>query len=138
MKILLAYGTRPEWIKLAPLVREFEKRGVDYKLLFTGQQKDIGAFEYYWKLEIPNGKNRLDSIIQGTMNFLSDVKKFYGITHVLVQGDTTSGIGIALSAFNNGLKVIHLEAGLRTYDRENPYPEEVNRRIISQIADIHL
>jgi UDP-N-acetylglucosamine 2-epimerase (non-hydrolysing) len=56
----------------------------------------------------------------------------------MVQGDTTSALAVALSAFHHGIKIIHLEAGLRTYDKNNPYPEEINRRLISQIADIHL
>jgi UDP-N-acetylglucosamine 2-epimerase (non-hydrolysing) len=56
----------------------------------------------------------------------------------MVQGDTTTAMAVALSAFHHGIKVIHLEAGLRTYNKQNPYPEETNRRIISQIADIHL
>jgi UDP-N-acetylglucosamine 2-epimerase len=63
---------------------------------------------------------------------------FDGITYVLVQGDTTSVVGLALSALHRKIKVIHLEAGLRTYDTENPYPEENNRRIVSTIASIHL
>ena len=56
----------------------------------------------------------------------------------MVQGDTTSALAVALSAFHHGIKAIHLEAGLRTYDNKNPYPEEINRRLIAQIADIHL
>jgi UDP-N-acetylglucosamine 2-epimerase len=63
---------------------------------------------------------------------------FDGITYVLVQGDTTSVVGLALSALHRKIKVIHLEAGLRTYDTENPFPEENNRRIVSTIASIHL
>ena len=70
------------------------------------------------------------------MNVLTNLDD--NIKYVLVQGDTTSALALALSAFHHGIKVIHLEAGLRTYDRENPYPEEINRRIISQIADINL
>lgn len=63
---------------------------------------------------------------------------FEGIDYILVQGDTSSVLGLALSAFHRKIKVIHLEAGLRTYDKQNPYPEETNRRIVSAIADIHL
>jgi UDP-N-acetylglucosamine 2-epimerase len=63
---------------------------------------------------------------------------FDGITHVLVQGDTTSVVGLSLAALHRKIKVIHLEAGLRTYDTENPFPEENNRRIVSTIATIHL
>lgn len=82
------------------------------------------------------GLNRLDNIMQNCMN-LSD-KIFENISYVLVQGDTTSVIGLALSALHRKIKLIHLEAGLRTYDCENPYPEENNRKIVSTIATIHL
>lgn len=148
--ILLCYGTRPEWIKIKPLIDEFKINDIEYKILFTGQQVDIAKFERDWTVEIENGMNRLDSIVKSIMDnslseFIKYVEVLYGsgtcktkLTHILVQGDTTSALALALSAFHHGLKVIHLEAGLRTYDRENPYPEEINRRIISQIADIHL
>lgn len=131
--LLLTYGTRPEYIKIKPLIDIFNRNKFPYKVLFTGQHVDLAQFEYDYRLNIINGKNRLDSIIQSTMNNLPS-----DISHVLVQGDTTSVVAVALSAFNNAIKVIHLEAGLRTYDRNNPYPEEINRRIVSQIADIHL
>ena len=61
-----------------------------------------------------------------------------GFDSVLVQGDTTSVFGIALGAFHRGLKIVHLEAGLRTYNKDNPYPEEFNRRAVSCMADVHL
>jgi UDP-N-acetylglucosamine 2-epimerase len=80
--------------------------------------------------------NRLDSVIGNLMNLPDEI--FDGITYVLVQGDTTSVVGLALSALHRKIKVIHLEAGLRTYDTENPFPEENNRRIVSTIASIHL
>jgi UDP-N-acetylglucosamine 2-epimerase (non-hydrolysing) len=146
--ILLCYGTRPEWIKIKPLIEKFKKNDVEYRIIFTGQQKDIGQFEYDWIFEINDGVNRLDSIIGSIMNQAWEIFRFFYKyntetgkfidAYVLVQGDTTSAIALALSAFHNGIKIIHLEAGLRTYDRENPYPEELNRRIISQIAEIHL
>jgi UDP-N-acetylglucosamine 2-epimerase len=80
--------------------------------------------------------NRLDNIVQNCMNIPE--KYFEGITYILVQGDTTSVMGLSLSALHRKIKVIHLEAGLRSYDNENPYPEENNRKIVSSIADIHL
>jgi len=108
--------------------------GLPFKVLFTGQHQDIGKFYYDYNINIVDGHNRLDSIIQSTMNLYV----WDDITHVLVQGDTTSVLSVALAAFNRKIKVIHLEAGLRTYDNENPYPEEQNRRMVSQITDIHL
>lgn len=130
--ILLSYGTRPEYIKIKPLFRDLK----EYRVLFTGQHKNIvdtSKVDYF--LEIKEGGNRLDSIVQSCLN---NDHIFKDITHVLVQGDTTSALAIALSAFHRQIKVIHLEAGLRTWDKENPYPEETNRQIISSISDIHL
>ena len=135
--ILLTYGTRPEFIKIKPLIDEMEKEKIPFRILFTGQHKTIsnGRFDYYLT-GLDYGTNRLDSIIMNCMNipdeFLKDIK------YILVQGDTTSVTGLALSALHRQIPVIHLEAGLRTYDTENPYPEENNRRIVSTIAKIHL
>ncbi len=137
LMILICYGTRPEFIKVKPII-EAIKGIIPFKSLFTGQHKHIIPSEYKpdYSLEIPEGENRLDSILMSGMNIKQDI--FKGITHVLIQGDTTSVLSIALSSFHRGLKVIHLEAGLRTYDFENPFPEEANRQLVSRITDIHL
>lgn len=135
MNILIAYGTRPEFLKIKPLIDKM-KGIISFKTVFTGQHKDI-IDKYYipdYKLNIIDNINRLDSVLSSCLN--NDI--FNEITHVLVQGDTTSALGIAMSAFNRKIKIIHLEAGLRTYDLENPYPEEGNRQMISRITDIHL
>jgi UDP-N-acetylglucosamine 2-epimerase (non-hydrolysing) len=132
--ILVAYGTRPEKIKVDPLINMLPKG--KYKTVFTGQHTSLlENSEFDYKLEIENGDNRLDSIVRSCLN----VKNIWdGITHVLVQGDTTSAFAMALAAFHRNIKIIHLEAGLRTYDLENPFPEEANRGMISKMADIHL
>jgi UDP-N-acetylglucosamine 2-epimerase len=105
--------------------------------LFTGQHKDIVKETASFNLDMKYyGENRLDNIIQNCMNLPDEW--FEGITQVLVQGDTTSVTGLALAAMHRKISVIHLEAGLRTYDTENPFPEENNRRIVSTIAKIHL
>lgn len=135
--ILLTYGTRPELIKIKPLIEAFKVEGIPFKILFTGQHKDIATGEYDYMIQMPESTgNRLDSIISNLMNLSDDI--FAGITYVLVQGDTTSVVGLAMAALHRKIKVIHLEAGLRTYDTENPYPEENNRRIVSTIASVHL
>jgi UDP-N-acetylglucosamine 2-epimerase len=135
--ILITYGTRPEYIKVKPLMIEMDKQGILYKTLFTGQHKDIVTENAWFNLHMKHyGENRLDNIIQNCMNLPDEI--FDSINYILVQGDTTSVVGLALSALHRKIKVIHLEAGLRTYDTENPYPEENNRRIVSTIASIHL
>jgi UDP-N-acetylglucosamine 2-epimerase len=135
--ILLTYGTRPEWIKINPVIEEMEKQNIPFKILFTGQHNNIsnGKFDYYLSF-FDYGKNRLDNIIMNCMNIPEAF--FNGITYILVQGDTTSVTGLALSALHRQIPLIHLEAGLRTYNNENPYPEENNRKIVSSIAKIHL
>jgi UDP-N-acetylglucosamine 2-epimerase (non-hydrolysing) len=135
--ILITYGTRPEYIKVGPLIEEMKVRKIHFKTLFTGQHKDIVFDRADFVLEMKNyGENRLDSIIQNCMNMPDEW--FTNIKYILVQGDTTSVVGLAMAAMHRKIKVIHLEAGLRSYDFENPYPEEYNRKIVSAIADIHL
>jgi len=134
--ILISYGTRPEWIKIKPLIKKFDGK-LPFKLLFTGQHKHIidENLHEVTCLEIKDGVNRLDSIVSSIMN---NDKVFEGVTSVIVQGDTTSAFAVALAAFHRRIKIIHLEAGLRTYDFDNPYPEEANRQLIARLADIHL
>ena len=136
--ILLSYGTRPEYIKIKPLIDIFEKNNFPFKVLFTGQQVNLADFYFDYVLHIKEGGNRLDTVVKSIMDNLQPIIRDSNPTYVLVQGDTTSAFAMALSAFHHKLKVIHLEAGLRTYDNDNPYPEEVNRKLISQLADIHL
>jgi len=135
--ILLTYGTRPEYIKIKPLISEMVKQNIPFKTLCTGQHKDIVTNDADFTLQMKEyGSNRLDNIIQNCMNMPDEW--FEGVKYILVQGDTTSVVGLSLAALHRKIDVIHLEAGLRTYDYENPYPEENNRRIVSSIAKIHL
>lgn len=131
--ILLCLGTRPEYIKLKPLMDKMSGR-IPYEVLFTGQHVDLlKDIEFNQSLKITNGKNRLDSVLTSVFNKID----FSRYDAVMVQGDTVSAFAIALSAFNNGCKVIHLEAGMRTYDKTEPFPEETYRQCISRLADIH-
>ena len=135
--ILLTYGTRPEYIKIKPLIDEMTKRGVGFKTLSTGQHKDIAPTDADYNLNFQDyGGNRLDSVMKNCLSIPEEY--FNGINYILVQGDTTSVVGLSLAALHRKIKVIHLEAGLRTYDNKNPYPEENNRKIVSTIASIHL
>lgn len=135
--ILLTYGTRPEWIKIKPLIEEMSKRNIPFKTLSTGQHKDIAPNDADFNLDFKDfGGNRLDSVLKNCLSIPDNY--FDGIDYILVQGDTTSVVGLSLSALNRKIKVIHLEAGLRSFDTENPFPEENNRKIVSSIASIHL
>jgi UDP-N-acetylglucosamine 2-epimerase (non-hydrolysing) len=135
MKLLLSFGTRPEYIKIKPLIDKIKENKIPLEVLFTGQQEDIAGGEFDKRIEIPRSdNNRLDSVVSSCLN---DDWVYAGITHIMVQGDTSSALGMALGAFHRKIKVIHLEAGLRTYQR-NPYPEEMNRQLIDVLSDIHL
>jgi UDP-N-acetylglucosamine 2-epimerase (non-hydrolysing) len=136
--ILICFGTRPEWLKIKPLVGK-----VNCKLLFTGQHSDLlNDVEVDYRL-YSNSKNhekscsRLNAVIEDCLAQFpsSDANDF---DYVLVQGDTATAFGCALAAFNLKMKVIHLEAGLRTRDLDNPYPEEGYRQMISRIASLNL
>ena len=138
--LLIAFGTRPEWIKIKPLLRQLRRGQVPYRLLSTGQHCDIidKSVKHYniEYLNIPEQHNRLDDIVKAVID--NGDKIYEGVKHVLVQGDTSSAFAVALCAFHRRIKVIHLEAGLRSWDMYNPYPEEFNRVTISSMADIHL
>lgn len=137
-KLLVCYGTRPEWIKVKPILDRLKDSGINYSTLFTGQHKDLvtEAADYMLPDIKEVSSNRLDSIISEVFKSVDGIIDRYD--YVLVQGDTTSVFAIALSSFHRGKKVIHLEAGLRTFDIGNPFPEEFNRTAVSKITDIHL
>jgi UDP-N-acetylglucosamine 2-epimerase (non-hydrolysing) len=131
--ILVCFGTRPEYIKVKSLIDHLPNK----KLCFTGQHPDLlQDVQLDYKLQIDSiTDNRLNEIV---INILKHINIFENIEYVLVQGDTTSAVAIAISAFHNNKKVIHLEGGLRTNNIEDPFPEEANRQIISRLAQIHL
>ena len=130
--ILLCFGTRPEWLKIKPLIRLMHRS--EYKLLFTGQHTDLlKDVEVDYKITISENSNRLDSIISDCMLQFPN-GDFKG---VLVQGDTGSAFGCALAAFNREIRIYYLEAGLRSGDLKHPYPEEGYRQMIARIADVN-
>jgi len=129
--ILLCFGTRPEWLKIKPLTKILK----DYKLLFTGQHPDLlEGIEVDYKINIRENGNRLDGVISDCLLQFPKGK----FDSVLVQGDTASAFACALAAFNRNLKIYYLEAGLRTYDLDHPYPEEGYRQMIARLTDVNL
>lgn len=136
MKLLICFGTRPEYIKVKPLISKFEDK-LDVEVLFVKQHTNIFDFSGYTReLDLRECNNRLDSVFVSVLSKSQEI--FKDISHVLIQGDTATACALSLAAFNRKIKVIHLEAGLRTYDLENPYPEELYRQLISRISDINL
>jgi len=129
--ILIAFGTRPEEIKISPLLNH----GLSIKLLFTGQHEHLlQSKKFDYRIEPSNGANRLDQIIADCLTQFPNEE----FSAVLVQGDTASAFGCALAAFNRKIPVIHLEAGLRSFDLNHPYPEEGYRLMISRLAALNL
>ena len=130
--LLICFGTRPEWLKVKPLINLMEE--TEYQLLFTGQHEDLlKDTQVYYKINITDNTNRLDSIVSDCMLQFPE-GDFRG---VLVQGDTASAFGCALAAFNRGIKIYYLEAGLRSYNLQHPYPEEAYRQMIARISDVN-
>ncbi len=145
-RIMLVFGTRPEVIKLAPLVHACRARARDAALTLcsTGQHRQmldatLGAFELTADIDLnlmaagQHPTDFLGRLLQAFRPVLDEHKPDV----VAVQGDTTTVMGASLAAFMAGAKVAHVEAGLRTRDKRAPFPEEVNRRVTSVVADYH-
>ena len=143
MKIMSVFGTRPEAIKMAPLVKELEKRpNIKSIVCLTAQHRDMldQVIEIFkikpdYDLNIMKPNQTLSGITTEVITGIDDVIKKEKPDVILVHGDTTTAMAAALAAMNNQVRVGHVEAGLRTYDKNSPFPEEMNRQIIDRIAD---
>ncbi len=144
-KNLIVFGTRPEAIKMAPLVQQFLKdKNFTTKVCVTAQHREmldqvLDFFEivpdYDLNLMRPNQNlySLTASIIENMKPVLDEVKPDY----VYVHGDTTTSMAVGIAAFYSGAKICHVEAGLRTFNRQYPFPEEFNRQLTGKIADFH-
>ncbi len=144
MKILLCFGTRPEAIKMAPLYHEFKKSIFEVKICVTAQHREmmdqvLDFFEIVpdYDLDLMQDNQSLNELSGRIIQKVDVVLSNEIFDWVLVHGDTSTSSMVALAAFHRGIKVGHVEAGLRTYNRQAPFPEEINRQITSRIADIH-
>lgn len=145
MKIIVFYGTRPEFIKLYPLISMLrENNKFEITVVNTGQHKemvlDLEIFfkckaDIYWELMLPN--QNLNELLSKIIYKASSLFKNSLPEGIIVQGDTTSVFGVSTAAFYQGIKVFHVEAGLRSLDIQSPFPEEFNRRGVSLIASMH-
>ncbi len=145
-KILLVFGTRPEAIKMAPLVKEFQRKRNTFQTIVcvTGQHREmldqvLELFEINpdYDLNIMKQGQDLYDITTRVLIGMRDILKEVQPDVVLVHGDTTTSTAAALAAFYQQIPVGHIEAGLRTYDIYSPWPEEMNRQITSRIATYH-
>ncbi len=145
IRVLSVFGTRPEAIKMAPLVLELQKHPeIDSAVCVTAQHREmldevLGAFSIRpdFDLDIMRKGQTLADVTSRVLYGMAEVFGTYRPDLVLVHGDTTTSTSAALAAFYDKLPVGHVEAGLRTYDRYSPFPEEMNRRLTGQIATYH-
>lgn len=145
MKVLTVFGTRPEAIKMAPLVKKLnEEPGIESVLCVTAQHRQmldqvLELFELVpdYDLNIMKQNQTISQITSNVIIGLEEVFKKENPDIVLVHGDTTTTFATALAGFYQQVKVGHVEAGLRTYDKYSPYPEEMNRVLTGHIADLH-
>lgn len=145
MKVLTVFGTRPEAIKMAPLVKKLEESDkLESVLCVTAQHREmldqvLSLFELEpdYDLDIMKKNQSISMITSNVIMGLDEVMEKEKPDIVLVHGDTTTTFATALSAFYHKVKVGHVEAGLRTYDKYSPYPEEMNRVLTGHLSDFH-
>ncbi len=144
--VLLVYGTRPEAIKMAPLVTALQDTdGLRPVVVVTGQHRHMldqvnALFDIHpaYDLDILQPGQTLEQITTRALEGLGAVVGAEAPDVVVVQGDTTTSMVAALAAAYQKVPVVHVEAGLRTHDRYSPFPEEINRRLTTQLASLHL
>ncbi|WML36597.1 non-hydrolyzing UDP-N-acetylglucosamine 2-epimerase [Clostridium sp. OS1-26] len=145
VKVITIFGTRPEAIKMAPLVKEMEKNpNIENKVCVTAQHRqmldqvlDLFNITPDFDLNIMQSKQTLTGITTRVLEGLEDIFEKENPNLVLVHGDTTTTFAGALAAFYQKIKVGHVEAGLRTFDKYFPFPEEMNRKLTGSMADLH-
>jgi UDP-N-acetylglucosamine 2-epimerase (non-hydrolysing) len=143
-KLLIVFGTRPEAIKMAPVIDALKKESFSVQVCVTAQHREmldqVNAFFDIvpdYDLNIMQAGQSLNALAS---RLFSGLDQFFATAKpdwVLVHGDTTTSSIAAWAAFHRGIKVAHVEAGLRTYNKLAPFPEEVNRQLTGRIADIH-
>jgi UDP-N-acetylglucosamine 2-epimerase (non-hydrolysing) len=145
MKIMVVFGTRPEAIKMAPVVKAFKADSrFETKVCVTAQHREmldqvLELFEIQpdYDLNIMKAGQDLTDVTCGVLTGLRDVLKEFQPARILVHGDTSTTMSASLAAFYQQIKVGHVEAGLRTGDIYSPWPEEANRKITSCVVDLH-
>lgn len=146
MRIMTIYGTRPEAIKVAPVINAIEAaEGLESVVVVTGQHREMldqvntmfGIVPGH-DLNIMSAGQSLNQIVARVIAGVDSILEGEQPDAVIVQGDTSTVMGAAVAAFNRQIPVIHLEAGLRSGDINSPFPEEANRKLTSQIASLHL
>ena len=144
-KVMVVFGTRPEAIKMAPVIKELRKvTDIETVVVVTAQHREMldqvlqlfGIVPDY-DLDLMKEKQDLYSITTGVLTGLKEVMQREKPDLVLVHGDTTTTFAAALAAFYEMIPVGHVEAGLRTRNKYSPYPEEMNRSLTGRLAELH-
>lgn len=145
-KLLFVFGTRPEAIKMAPLIIKGKQLtgNFDIKICITGQHRtmldqvmDFFELKADYDLNLMKPNQTLFTITADVITALEPVLSEYNPDFVIVQGDTTTAVAGALAAYYRQIKTVHIEAGLRSGNKLSPFPEEINRKIVGVIADVH-
>jgi len=145
-KNLIIFGTRPEAIKMAPLVKEFLKNSSSFetKVCITAQHREmldqvLSFFEITpdFDLDLMKPNQNLYTLTADIITSLKPILEEFKPDYVYVHGDTTTTMSASIAAFYSGAKVCHVEAGLRTFNKRSPFPEEINRSIAGSISDYH-
>ena len=145
LRIMSVFGTRPEAIKMAPLVKELAARKeIESICCVTAQHREmldsvlqVFGLKPDWDLDIMTPRQTLSTITSKCLTGMDEAIDALKPDMILVHGDTSTTFAGALSAFYHQVPVGHVEAGLRTYDKYSPYPEEMNRKLVTQIADLY-
>ena len=145
LRIMSVFGTRPEAIKMAPLVKELSAREeIESICCVTAQHREmldsvlqVFGLKPDWDLDIMTPRQTLSTITSKCLTGMDEAIDALKPDMILVHGDTSTTFAGALSAFYHQVPVGHVEAGLRTYDKYSPYPEEMNRKLVTQIADLY-
>lgn len=144
MKSLIVFGTRPEAIKMAPLVEGFKKSGLDFRVCVTAQHRQmldqvLELFEIQpdYDLDIMSSKQTLSTVTTAILEKIQPVLDEYQPTTIFVHGDTATTLATSLAAYYNQIDIAHVEAGLRTHNIYSPWPEEGNRKLTGALAKYH-
>ena len=145
-KIMTVYGTRPEAIKVAPVIKALENDDrFESVAVSTGQHKEMleqvntmFGIEPKLDLHLMKPGQGLNEIVSRALMGLDEIIDAEEPDVIISQGDTSTAMAAALAGFHRGVKIVHLEAGLRTGDIHSPFPEEANRKLIGQVAELHL
>lgn len=145
IKNLVVFGTRPEAIKMAPLVKELQKHSdLDVKVCVTAQHREMldQVLEFFditpdYDMNLMKPNQNLYSLTADIITGLKPILEEYKPDYVYVHGDTSTTMATSIAAFYSGAQICHVEAGLRTHNKRSPFPEEINRQVTGRIADFH-